>query len=66
MPDLEQYHPRWVRAFNEWMRRYTEEPQRFEREWESVHRFLAEQAAGQEPSYGASCVAYLSQLLSEL
>jgi hypothetical protein len=27
--------------------------------------FLAEQAAGQEPSYGEECVAYLKALVSE-
>ena len=53
-------------AFNEWMRRYTEEPERFEREFQSVERFLTEVASGQEPSYGETCAAYLKTLVTDL
>ena len=49
-------------AFNEWMRRYTETPEQFSREWQMVGDFLAAQAAGETPSYGATCDAYLAQL----
>jgi len=28
-----------ARAFNEWMRRYTENPEQFEREWQTVNDF---------------------------
>lgn len=52
-------------AFNEWMRRYTEEPERFSREWQTVGRFLREQAAGEVPTYGERCAAYLEQLTRE-
>ncbi len=53
-------------AFNEWMRRYTEEPERFRQSVESVVEFLREQSEGQEPSYGESCDAYLAALEAEL
>ena len=53
-------------AFNEWMRRYTEEPQRFGREWQTISKFLAEQSAGETPSYGARSAAYLLQLAEEV
>ena len=49
-------------AFNEWMRRYTEEPERFEREWQSVERYHADQDGGREPSYGRTCAAFLYKL----
>jgi len=52
-------------AFNEWMRRYTDEPEQFEREWETVARFLSEQQGGFEPTYGQCCAEYLSQLMAE-
>ena len=50
-------------AFNEWMRRYTEEPDRFKREWQSVGEYLAAIGAGETPTYGASCEAYLKGLM---
>ena len=53
-------------AFNEWMRRYTEEPERFEREWRTVAKFLAEKSADETPSYGRSSAAYLVQLAEEV
>ncbi len=49
-------------AFNEWMRLYTEEPDRYEREWQTVAAFLAEQAEGKTPTYGETCDAYLATL----
>jgi len=52
-------------AFNEWMRRYTEEPERFSREWQTIRDFLAEQAVGSVPTYGNECEAYLAELVSE-
>lgn len=53
-------------AFNEWMRRYTETPESFQREWQSVHEFLAENAAGKSPSYGVVCAAYINRLVGGL
>lgn len=52
-------------AFNEWMRRYTEDPAQFEREWKTVGEFLAQQAAGAKPDYGETCAAYLAQIARE-
>lgn len=53
------------KAFNEWMRRYIEEPERFEREFQTVTTFLDEEAGGKEASYGSVCTAYLKQIISE-
>lgn len=55
-----------ARAFNEWMRRYIDEPEAFAREFEIVGQFLGEQLNGGLPSYGATCAAYLAQLCAEL
>jgi hypothetical protein len=52
-------------AFNEWMRRYTEEPEKFKREWQTVTEFVSQQEAGKTPSYGATCAAYLQRLIDE-
>lgn len=53
----------WMsRAFNEWMRRYTDEPERFEAEFRTCSEFLTQTANGEEPSYGARCAAYLRQI----
>lgn len=53
-------------AFNEWMRRYIEEPERFRREIQTVSQFLADKLNGVAPSYGAACAHYLEELLGEL
>jgi hypothetical protein len=53
-------------GFNEWMRRYTENPEGFAREFQNVNQFLSEKNAGTEPTYGESCSQYLLQLLDEL
>ncbi len=53
-------------AFNEWMRRDTENPEQFEREFQAVSLYLAEKAGGREPSYGESCAAYLAELVEEM
>jgi len=50
-------------AFNEWMRRYIEEPERFEREMTTVNEFMKAEAGGVEPDYGQSCAAYLQKLM---
>lgn len=51
-----------VRALNEWMRRYIEDPNKFAREFESVHQFLADQQLGVEPTYGETGADYLFRL----
>lgn len=48
-------------ASNEWMRRYTEDPANFSRDWQEA--FRAEQALGKTPSYGAQATAYLESIL---
>lgn len=55
-----------ARAFNEWLRRYTEDPTGFEAEFQTVGRFREEHARGEEPSYGETCVAYFEALIAEL
>lgn len=55
-----------VKCFNEWMRRFIQEPDRFAREFSTVNEFLKEEAAGREPSYGETCAAYMQQLVLEV
>lgn len=55
-----------ARTSNEWMRRYLEEPEKFEAEFRTITRFLTDQSEGREPDYGARCVAYQFHLLDEL
>lgn len=55
-----------AKLFNEWMRIFTEEPERFQAEFKTVGQFLKEEAAGKEPSYGAHCAAYLCKLEDDL
>ena len=55
-----------ARAMNEWMRRYIEEPERFEREFETVRRFQADEISDGEPTYGKECAAYLFEIAAEL
>jgi hypothetical protein len=58
--------PDMVRTSNEWMRRFIEDPEKFAREFESVQDFLADEAAGVEPSYGQICTEYQFRLLDEM
>ena len=53
-----------VWAFNEWMRLYIEEPEKFEAEFRVVQLFLAEESITGEPSYGAVCDAFLESLVA--
>lgn len=55
-----------VAAFNEWMRRYIEDPDTFSREFQSVRDFLAAENAGVTPSYGEECTAYLEKVAAEI
>lgn len=52
-------------AFNEWMRRFTEEPERFEAEFETVGRFLNESRDG-IPSYGETATQMLHSIAADL
>ncbi|WP_375414651.1 hypothetical protein [uncultured Bradyrhizobium sp.] len=58
--------PDMTRTFNEWMRRYIEEPEKYTREFQRVRDFLADEAAGREPSYGESCTAYQFEIFDEM
>lgn len=55
-----------ARALNEWMRRYTDDPSQFLREYQMVTNYLAEIAAGVEPTYGETGAAYMLELLNDL
>jgi len=55
-----------AKAFNEWMRRYTEDPAGFEAEFQTVIEFLSEQASGEPPRYGEECAAYMFKISSEV
>jgi hypothetical protein len=52
-------------AFNEWMRRYTETPDKFHREWETVLEYIQDVMSESEPSYGDRCAVYLARLIEE-
>jgi hypothetical protein len=56
---------RMAAAFNEWMRLFTEEPEKFEREFRTVQQFLLDKEEGREPSYGTSCAAFLVKLMAD-
>lgn len=51
-----------AKCFNEWMRRYIEDPDRFKREFQTVHDFLQEEAEGREPTYGEVSAAYMNRI----
>jgi len=55
-----------ARGFNEWMRRYTEEPDKFGREFQAVMEFLEQQQDGETPTYGAECAEYIGRLIDEI
>ncbi len=52
-------------AFNEWMRRYIEDPDGFEREWITVQRHMEETATGEDTTYGSHCVAILEEIMGQ-
>ncbi len=55
-----------ARAFNEWMRRYTEEPERFALEWQTVMQFLEEDTGDNNAvRYGHDQAEYFVSLLEE-
>lgn len=54
-----------AKCFNEWMRRFIEEPDRFEREFETVNQFLKDENEGCEPTYGETSAAYMQELATE-
>lgn len=58
--------PLMATAFNEWMRRYIEEPERFRCEWQTVGEYIQQASEGKTPSYGERCTAYLYGIIEEL
>ena len=55
-----------AKAFNEWMRRYIEEPETFKAEFRTVIEFQQAEANGKEPTYGDNCTAYLCRIAEQL
>jgi hypothetical protein len=55
-----------AKALNEWMRRYIDDPNAFDAEFETVGQFLKDENEGKEPSYGENGAAYMKKLLEEL
>jgi len=51
-----------VAAFNEWMRLYTEEPEKFESSLRGALDYLRARADGETPTYGERCAALLEKL----
>ena len=55
-----------VRVFNEWRRLEVEEPETFERHWQSVCRSRDELRDESELSYGFSCAPFMRKLRRDL
>ena len=55
-----------VKCFNEWMRRFIEDPDKFSAEFQTVNQFLADQADGRELTYGETCAALMTKLAVEV
>ena len=56
-----------AKAFNRWLDDdYEKNPEKFEHTWATVRRHLKEKSAGEEPSYGESCVEILNRYIDEL
>lgn len=54
------------RAFNEWMRRFIDDPARFKTEEAEIDEFLSDKLNDREPDYGAVCTVYLQRILDEM
>lgn len=59
-------HKNLARLFNEWMRRFIDEPEKFARDFETVQLYLAQASKGEPTTYGDACTAYLNVLAAEL
>lgn len=53
-------------CFNEWMRQYTEDPEKFEATFRTVMEFLENTKGSKEPTYGQSCTAFMKKLRHNL
>ena len=54
-----------VKCFNEWMRRYIDDPSAFNAEFETVNKYLADRDNGAEPTYGETCTAFMAKIAAE-
>ena len=57
-------HSDLIYAFNEWLRRYMENPDEFEHEWSTIQDFINEGEAD-DASYGKSCTTLLFKIIAE-
>ncbi len=55
-----------ARAFNEWMRRFIDEPERFKTEYQTIADFMEAKLNDREPDYGDRATAYLQKILDEI
>lgn len=55
-----------VAIWNEWLRRYIEEPERFKHEFLTILEFIRAEGDGRTPTYGEECLAYMKTLHIEL
>ena len=55
-----------VLVLNEWMRRYIDEPEVFETEFDTVRDFLKQDCAGEEPTYGVVGAEYMVKIAEDL
>lgn len=55
-----------AKCFDEWMRRFIEEPNQFEHEFQSVQKFLSEASDGKDHTYGEMCSAYMKKIAGDL
>lgn len=53
-------------AFDEWLRRYTKNPEQFQAEFAQVDDLRAGKKANGASAYGNNCAAYLNQLIVEV
>jgi len=65
VPDAIMNNAQMVKCFNEWMRRFIEEPEAFAAEFQTVNQFLKDEAEGIEPSYGETSAAYMRKFAEE-
>lgn len=55
-----------VDAFNEWMRLFTEQPEEFSHQWQTVQDYLSAIVDGEVPTYGETCAAFFAQLVEKV
>ena len=55
----------YVWSLNEWWRRFRDEPERFEREFQTIMELETAESEGREPTMGEEGWRYVQQLLAE-